>query len=75
MRSKVTITVEDQANGTVKVVMTPSAETLLSKIASHGPDSLSAAEAYAMAAINRIRQVSKLADGSIIVPVPRIGRN
>lgn len=70
---KVTITIEDKGSS-VKVVMTPNAETLLNKIASHGPQSLSAAEAYAMAAVNRIRELSKNAGGRIIVAVPRIGR-
>lgn len=70
--AKVTITIED-AGGMVKTVMSPTAETLLQKVASHGPDSLTAAEAYAFAAINHMRKLSKQ-QGRIIVPVPRLGR-
>lgn len=72
MMAKVTITIED-IGGNVKVVMNPSAETMLKKIASHGKESLTAAEAYALAGVNRMRDLSKSA-GRIITPVPRIGR-
>lgn len=70
--SKVTITIED-VGGNVRVVMDPTAETLLKKIASQGKESLTAAEAYAFAGVNRMRDLSKSA-GRIITPVPRIGR-
>lgn len=70
--SKVTMTFED-VGGNVKVEMSPTAETLIQKIASHGPDSLTSAEAYAMAAANRVRSLSKQ-PGRIITAVPAIGR-
>lgn len=70
--AKVVITIED-IGGNVKVSMEPTAETLLQKIASHGPESLTAAEAYAMAGVNRMRDLSKQ-PGRIIVPVPRTKR-
>lgn len=75
--AKITIVIEDQKqNGRdmVKTTITPTAETLLKKIASHGPNSLTAAEAYAMAAVNRMRELSKSQESSIIIAVPRIGR-
>lgn len=72
--AKVTITIEDSPGGKVKCVMTPSAETLLKKIASHGPHALTSAEAYAFTAINAVRAASKAQSSTIIVPVPRIGR-
>lgn len=70
--SKVVITIED-VGGNVRVKMDPTAETLLKKIASHGKESLTAAEAYAFAGVNRMRDLSKQA-GKIIVPVPRVRR-
>jgi hypothetical protein len=71
--AKVTFTIEDIPGGKVKVVMTPSAETLLQKIASHGPEALTAAEGYSFTAVNAIRTASKR-QSNIIIPVPRIGR-
>lgn len=70
--AKVSITIED-VGGNVKVTLEPTAETLLNKIASHGPESLTAAEAYAMAAANHMRKISKQ-PGQIVVDVPRLGR-
>lgn len=72
--AKVVMTFEDQG-GNVKVTLSPTAETLIKKIASHGPDSMTAAETYAMAAANQVRKLSKQAGSKIIIPIPRIGRN
>jgi hypothetical protein len=74
MMAKVTFTLEDMPNGTVKTVLTPSGETLLSKVASHGAESLTAAEGYAMFLVNQLRVASKAQTSRIIVPMPRYGK-
>lgn len=55
--AKVIITIEDNPSGTVKTVATPNFETLAMKIQSG--HELTPAEGYALAAINRIVEVSK----------------
>lgn len=74
--AKVTITIQDQMpngvpNGRVKTHMNPSAETLLRKLDSHGPDSLTPAEGYAFTAINAIQAAARnqeQASNKIYVP-------
>lgn len=71
--AKVVFTLEDKPDGTVKCTLEPTGETLLKKIASHGPESLTAAEGYAMFLVNRLRDEAKRQGASrIIVPVPRV---
>lgn len=72
--AKIVINIEDVPGGGVSVVTTPSNEEMFRKLASHGPNSLTAAEAYALYACRMIREESKRGDSRIIVPVPRIGR-
>lgn len=70
--AKITITIEDQPQGQVKFLVEPTAETLLKKIASHGPQSLTGAETYALACVNRVRQIAKSLDSSTTILVPRV---
>lgn len=72
--AKLTITIEDMGPR-VEFKMSPSAETLFKKIASHGPESLTAAEAYAMACVNRVRELGGSKASRIIVPVQRVRRS
>lgn len=55
--AKITFTIEDQPNGSVKTVANPNFETLAMKI--NSGHEITPAEGYALAAINRIVQVSK----------------
>lgn len=73
--AKVVIVIEDHANGNVKMDMTPTAETLMKKIASEGAHRLTPAETYALACVNRVREISKAAGSSAKILVPRIGRH
>lgn len=70
--AKFTIEITDMPNGGVNVVSSPSNETMFQKIASHGPESLTAAEAYGMYACRMMREKSKDM-ASIVTLVPRIG--
>lgn len=71
--AKVTITIEDMPENKVRVISTPSAETLLQKIASHGPESLTSSEAYTLFVLRQLREESKNQRSTNII-VPRIGR-
>lgn len=71
--AKITITIEDKPNSRVEVIVTPPAESLLNKIASHGPNSLTSAEAYALCAVRTVREESKR-NGPTRIMVPRVGR-
>lgn len=70
--AKIVFTLEDMPDGVVKTTLQPTAETLLRKIASHGPESLTSAEGYAMFLVNRLREEGKRKTGQIIVPVQRV---
>ena len=69
---KITITIEDTPTG-VKAVLDPTYETLAMKLA-QDQTSLTAAEGYAIVAMNAIRTESKRRDSKITVPIPRIRR-
>lgn len=71
---RIVITIEDMPNGMVKTVSEPNAETLISKIASHGPHSMTPAETYAMAALNHMRDISKRIGERTTILIPRIGK-
>lgn len=71
--AKITITIEDKPGDRVKVDINPTAETLLQKIASHGPGSITSAEAYALCAVRTMREESKK-QGPTRILVPRVGR-
>lgn len=68
---KVTITLEDQPNGSVKTTVDPSFETIMKGI--NAGVVLTSAEAYALFAIRMIREESKRRGPSTIL-VPRISR-
>jgi hypothetical protein len=70
--AKVTITIEDHPGGRVEFKMEPSAETLIAMIAS-GHD-LTGAETYAMACVNRVREISRSQSDHTTIYIPRIGR-
>lgn len=75
-KTKVTITIEEQHNGFVKVVSEPSFETM-AKMELSG-EGLSSANAYALTAINAIRKASKQADlekRGILIELPRVLKN
>lgn len=67
--AKITITIEDEPGNRVKVVTEPSNETLLMKIASHGPGSLTSAEAYCLFVSRQLREESKR-QGSTAIMIP-----
>lgn len=74
-KNKVTITIEMTATGNVRVVSVPSFETM-AKMELSG-EGCSSANAYALAAINRIQELSREADRNntgLIYTLPRIGR-
>lgn len=53
----IVITIEDKLDGTVKIVSTPTFESMAKKVDSgHGPTS---GEAYALFALRKIREASK----------------
>lgn len=68
--SKITITIEDKPGNRVEVITTPSNETLFQKIASHGPQSLTSAEAYCLFVSRQLREESKRQGGSMTIYVP-----
>ena len=70
--AKVTIEIEDIADGKVKVVATPNVETIF-KMAESGHD-LTSAHGYAFQALNAIRQHSKSQDPTTKILIPRLGR-
>lgn len=72
--ARIVITIEDHANGSVKMDVTPSAEMLLKKIASEGQERMTPAETYALACVNRVREISKAAGSRTRILVPRLGR-
>lgn len=71
---RIQISIEDKPDNKVELVIHPSAETLLKKIASEGAHRLTPAETYALAIVNHVRALSQEASSRIIVTVPRIGR-
>lgn len=71
--AKVVITIEDKPGDRVEVIVNPPAEQLFQKIASHGPASLTSAEAYALCAVRTMREESKR-QGPTRILVPRVGR-
>lgn len=69
--SKITITIEDDPKGTVKVVVNPTCETLIKKHASG--HQLTSAEAYALFCARQLREEGKRKEPTRIL-IPRIGR-
>lgn len=67
--SKVTITIEDTTQG-VKTTIEPTYETLAFKLTG-GQSALTAAEGYAIIAVNAIRTESKRRDSKLNVIIPR----
>lgn len=68
--NSVTITVRDKLGGGVEIVADPSFEMMM-KMHDHGDGS--SAHGYAIAMLNRAREVSKQS-GNIIIPIPKLGR-
>lgn len=67
--AKVTITIEDEPSGTVKVTANPSFSTMMSiDVSGHG---LTRAHGYAMAALLRMVKLSE-EKGSPIIKIPGI---
>lgn len=56
--AKITLTIEDTPQGTVKIVSDPSFETMM-KMDISGSNSLTAAHGYAFALINKAREIGK----------------
>lgn len=67
----VTITIEDQPDGTVKVVATPNFATMAQMDASG--HSLTSAHGYAMRALNSIREAAREQSNTLGIIIPRIG--
>ena len=70
--AKITITVEDLADGGVKIVSDPNFETML-KMDNSGND-LTSAHGYALAMLNRARTVSKEVSPTNLIKIPSIRR-
>lgn len=69
---KITITVEDLPAGGVKIQAEPNFQTMVQmEVSGHG---LSPAHGYAMAMLNRAREVSKSNDPRIKILIPKIGK-
>jgi hypothetical protein len=63
----VTITIEDKLDGNVKIVATPTFESLAMKVDSGNP--LTSGEAYALFALRKIREASKKQGRRSLTPV------
>lgn len=68
----ITITIEDSPDGKVRIKSDPSFEIMASMDLS-GHD-LTPAHGYAFAMLNKAREVSKSADPTNLIHIPRIGR-
>lgn len=68
--AKVTITIEDAPGGKVKVVAEPNFETMMQKHVSG--NGLTAAQGYALAALNSIRMAAKSQSNNLKVIIPRL---
>jgi len=69
--ARITITVEDAADGKVKIEANPTFETVAKMINSGGED-VTAAHGYAMAMINRAREVSKSNAPETTIWLPKV---
>jgi hypothetical protein len=70
--ARVVITIEDQPNGTVKVVAEPNFATMAQMTASG--HELTSAHGYALRALNSIREAAKEQSNTLGIIIPRIGR-
>lgn len=70
--AKITISIEDIDGGKVRIVSTPSFETVAKMI--NSGESVSDAHGYALAMLRRAREISK-EKGPIKILIPRLGRN
>lgn len=68
---EVTFTISDNANGTVKIVSSPSFETMISMIESG--HEMTSAQGYALLALRTIKEESKRKEPTKIL-VPKLGR-
>lgn len=71
--AKIIIEVEDQSDGNVSVKATPNFETM-AKMDLSG-DRLTPAHGYALAMLNRVREVSKANAPTNLIHIPRLGRS
>lgn len=71
--AKIIIEVEDIENGNVRVIATPNFETM-AKMDLSG-DKLTPAHGYALAMLNKVRQVSKANAPTNLIHIPRLGRS
>lgn len=69
--AKITITIEDKLDGNVKIVCTPTFETIAMMI--NSGEKTTAAHGYAMAMVHAARDVSKA--NKIPILIPRLGRD
>jgi len=70
--AKITITIEDRNDGTVKVVSDPSVETLFKMdLSGHN---LTSAHGYALSCLNKIRQISKEKSSENKIFIPKLIR-
>lgn len=72
MKNKITITIEDMPDGTVKVVSNPTADHMIIDVTEHRS---TAAQGYALGMLNRAREMSRDISSNLIVKVPRVGRH
>lgn len=70
--AKITITIEDLPNGSVKVEATPNFETMM-KLDISG-NSLTSAHGYALFVLNQVRKKSKEFNPNNLIQIPRIRR-
>lgn len=70
--AKITITIEDEGEN-VKIVADPTFETMA--MMTQSGHILTAAHGYALAMINRVRQISKSKEPKNLIYIPKIGRS
>lgn len=68
--AKIIITVEDMPNGNVKIVSNPTFEEIAKKDLSG--ETLTNADGYAIAMLNRARQIGKSTESTNIIQIPKI---
>ena len=68
--SKIVITIEDMPNGNVSIKSNPTFEEIAKKDLSG--ETLSNADGYAIAMLNRARQIGKSTESTNLIQIPKI---
>lgn len=73
--AQITVTFTDMPDGTCKCESSPTFSDMMNKVANHGKDSTTFAEAYALRALREVHLASKEMEknsGRLVIPVPRL---